>query len=149
MTALHWGVYHGFDRVVTLLLEAGADIESQNARGFTAIHFAAWNGSVKVMRILLDWNADMQACTETQETALHLAARKNHYDTVALLVERGASIQSVNKQGLTPLQCAKDKEIVMFLRDHEQQLYAQGKKIAIAEKNMKRTSFFERDAKVC
>jgi ankyrin repeat protein len=56
--ALHMAVLEGDPRMVTLLLDAGADINARNRRGETALIIAAYVGAEEVSRVLLARGAD-------------------------------------------------------------------------------------------
>ena len=58
-TALIWSAFHGYESVVRLLLNYGANINQGDNRGFTALMAAAQNGYESTVRLLLDKGADI------------------------------------------------------------------------------------------
>ena len=80
----------GHIEVVTLLLNAGANIEAVNHSGHTALITAASQGEVEVVKLLLEWKANVQAkSVKVDRTALDMAKlrseSKPHRDVVAIL----------------------------------------------------------------
>ncbi len=94
-TPLHLAVFLKRYRIVELLLEAGADIESRIVmEGRTPLMEAACNGDVEMMRLLLRRGADAQAVTDSKwcleviyqgKTALDYARKGGHAACVELL----------------------------------------------------------------
>ena len=94
-TPLHLAVFLKRYRIVELLLEAGADIESRIVmEGRTPLMEAACNGDVEMVRLLLRRGADAQAVTDSKwcleviyqgKTALDYARKVGHAACVELL----------------------------------------------------------------
>jgi ankyrin repeat protein len=81
---------HQTIEVVSMLLEAGADINARNAQGATALKIAAEEGSDKFVQLLLDAGAMVRTPTYHPvywETALSSAADGGHGKIVGLLLE--------------------------------------------------------------
>ncbi len=53
VTALHWAAAQGYNDIVKLILDLGANINLQNAEGNTPLHLAARNGNLTTVRLLL------------------------------------------------------------------------------------------------
>ena len=129
-TALHFAVSGGPPRTAHMLLERGADVNSQNNKGLTPLQQVSQSmreGYLDIMRFLLDHGANWDSRDNHGNTILHFAASEGHLETARLLLERGADINSQNKEGLTPLQQASRDtrrgylgivDIVRFLLDH-------------------------------
>ncbi|KAH8807348.1 ankyrin repeat-containing domain protein [Xylogone sp. PMI_703] len=83
----------GNEKSITLLLDAGADIEAKGAWGNGPLNFAAGSDRVGVMRLLLDRGADIDAPGEYGKTGLVSAIEKDSLDMVKLLIERGADLK--------------------------------------------------------
>lgn len=75
---------------VSMLLEAGADINAQDSSGATALDIAAGKGSDKLVQLLLDAGAldEIQTNPLCWETALSSAADGGHGTIVRLLLEK-------------------------------------------------------------
>ncbi|KAL6909249.1 putative ankyrin repeat protein [Trichoderma evansii] len=92
-TALHHSAMEGFHTVVRLLLESGAEINTQTEFGDTALHLAAREGHKAgghkaLLDMLLEKEADITAETEAGDTALKLAAWGGHEAIVRHLLDR-------------------------------------------------------------
>ena len=85
---IHIAAGNGNERIVRLLLAAGADVNAAKlVSGHTALHIAAEAGHLKILRILVDAGADVNAELSGGETPLHLAAEKGHDDIVKMLYD--------------------------------------------------------------
>jgi uncharacterized protein len=84
------------EKIVAVLLEAGADVNAQNSGGETALHNAAFRGNYEAGVQLLKAGADPNERTVYGATPLHVAVREGHYRFAQLLIQNGAW---VNAQG--------------------------------------------------
>ncbi|MXW18369.1 MAG: hypothetical protein F4123_08540 [Gemmatimonadetes bacterium] len=102
--------------VVTLLLEAGAEVNAHNELRSTPLHNAAWGKRVEVwtnsadlvenppiVAALLAAGADVSARDNGGSTPLHHAAAIEGLHTVAMLLEAGADIHARDNAGYSPL----------------------------------------------
>ncbi|UKZ79033.1 hypothetical protein TrVFT333_006784 [Trichoderma virens FT-333] len=120
-TALHWAVLGGYETIVRILVQYGADVKKTSDDRKTALHLAvnaghdairwillrAWTAQVGdegVIRKFLD-DDEIQADAKDEEgqTLLHYASRSGHEAIVKLLVEKGADIEVKGQYGWTPL----------------------------------------------
>ena len=109
MTALHWSAERGDSDVASLLLAAGAQVESTTRLGaYRPLHLAAKGGHTSVVRELLEAGATPNPGTTTGDVApLHLAAGSGSASSVAVLIEYGAEVdRSETAWGQTPLMFA-------------------------------------------
>ena len=73
-TPLHCATWKGQQEVVSLLLEAGAEVNSHNSNdhwGTTPLHAAAHANQAAIAQILIDHGADVNARDMTGQTPLH------------------------------------------------------------------------------
>lgn len=107
-------------KVMSILIDAGADVNKQDQTGFTVLMAAAFEGYNQLVDILLRSGAEINASMESGRTALTLAVSMGHTETVRLLIEAGADLETIDKSGNTPLMIAKSKgfeEIVELLKE--------------------------------
>jgi ankyrin repeat protein len=80
VTALHAGASRGGAEIVKLLLEAGADPNVKQERGFVPLHSAAANGNAAVVELLLKHGAHPDAKAEDGKTPADMATEGGHKD---------------------------------------------------------------------
>lgn len=86
VTPLHSALANPHNTSLALLLvEAGADINTAQAQGYTPLHYAAANGLETIVRTLLEKGADKSMRDITGKTAADLANEKGHHTLAALL----------------------------------------------------------------
>lgn len=95
-----------FTLIVKLLVDAGVDINWQDATGETALHIAARFGHVECATILIEGTPHQKANIELTEssfswTPLHVACVDGHLDIVELLVAAGAEVNKADASGWT------------------------------------------------
>jgi hypothetical protein len=90
------------------LINAGANVNAKDERGYTPLIWAAAQGHIKVMKVLLDNGADINAQNELGETALIMAAHFGDTKAAQLLIARGADKNIKDTEGYTALATAKD-----------------------------------------
>ncbi|KAJ5935976.1 hypothetical protein N7454_005274 [Penicillium verhagenii] len=105
-TPLSWAAKNGHKEVVRLLLEKGAELESNDDSRRTPLLWAARNGHKEVVRLLLEKGAELESNDDSRRTPLLWAARNGHKAVVRLLLEKGAELDSKDCQGRIPLSWA-------------------------------------------
>jgi len=78
VTALHGAVARRDVEIVKMLLEAGADPNARQERGFVPLHDAAANGHAALVELLLKHGAHAHAKTDDGKTAGDMAADRGH-----------------------------------------------------------------------
>jgi ankyrin repeat protein len=77
-------------KIVRLLCDHGADIETHDKWGMRTLHFAAKNGHISIIKELIEVrNAQINARNNNGMTALQLARLYNKPDIVAYLLSKG------------------------------------------------------------
>ncbi|EGG16811.1 hypothetical protein DFA_07789 [Cavenderia fasciculata] len=90
--------------------EFKVNINAKDAIGESAMHWAAKNGHDNIIRILFKYRANLNILDNAGETAAHKAAYKDRLDVIKALVETNrVDLTIKNKNGLTPLNLAKDE----------------------------------------
>ncbi|XP_068235369.1 uncharacterized protein [Palaemon carinicauda] len=122
-TALHHAAFEGRMQAVTLLLQAGADVNTADPHGVTALHVAAYRDHTSIVRLLLSRGANPKMIVKSPSTGtergyervepilkfhvgstlLHWAASKGYDDLVADLLARGLTVDAGDRLGRTPL----------------------------------------------
>jgi len=80
----------GHTEVVKILLEKGADVNSENKYGDTALMGAAAAGQTKIVKALLQKGANVNTKNKYGWSALMMAVKKGHTEVVNLLKQAGA-----------------------------------------------------------
>ena len=127
-TALHWAAHRNDLDVATLLIEAGADVNTANTLGATPLWLAAINGSAPMVERLLESGADPDESLKMGETPLMTAARSGDLRTVELLLEYGADVNAIERErGQTALMWAVAQEhadVTRLLIESDADVYA-------------------------
>lgn len=101
VTPLSLAAGNGNDRVLRLLIEAGANARAADAalrEGRTTLMLAARTGNVTALKLLIEKGADVNAVeSRTGTTALMWAALDNRADAVRALVAGGANVNARSK----------------------------------------------------
>ena len=114
--------YKGYNEIVRVLLEAGADVRAVDpGMKATALHAAAYAGRAEAAKILIEYNIDInKQGPYNGYTALHDAIWQNNVDVVKVLLNSNADLSLRSHEGKTPLEFAKSKnhrEIVLMLEE--------------------------------
>jgi ankyrin repeat protein len=118
---------NGYEEVVKLLLNNGAELEAKSNDGPTPLLSAASNGHAAIVKLLIDNGAELEAKDYYGWTALSLAANNGHEALVKLLLEKGAKLEAKEVHAGTPLLLAASSghmAIVKLLIDNGAELEA-------------------------
>ncbi|WP_353278956.1 ankyrin repeat domain-containing protein [Wolbachia endosymbiont (group B) of Longitarsus flavicornis] len=111
--------WEGKDFDINHLFGVSLTTEGYNAK-LALSHIAAYNGHTEIVSALVKAEGiDVNAASKDGMTPLHLAAFNGHLDTVRVLLAKGADPSLKNKNGDTPRQLAKDKNIIQLLKNAE------------------------------
>jgi ankyrin repeat protein len=102
-----------FNRLVSLLFDAGFDAGAPDFFGNTPLHNAVWRGHVNFASALLKRGVDSSgarlggsAAADNGQTPLHLSVLANDVDCINLLLKHNVDVDARDALGLTPLQLA-------------------------------------------
>jgi ankyrin repeat protein len=99
------------NRVMTVLLREGANVDAMVKDGLTPLIYAAGNGRDAMVYILLETGADVNKAADDWCTALHGAAFSGSETELAALLRAGASVNPrVLDNGWSPLFFAVQKD---------------------------------------
>ena len=73
-TALAWAARRGDNKATHLLVQAGANVLSQNHSGESALHYAARYSDTEVVKVLLEAGANTRQVNRERLSPLHFAA---------------------------------------------------------------------------
>lgn len=106
--ALLIAAIEGREKMVEMLIAAGADVNMGDNAGYTPLMGAICSASPGIVRRLLAAGANVHTlCTRSGATALHDAAAGNHPEIMRFLLAAGANPNAAeNRDGNTPLMCA-------------------------------------------
>ena len=132
---LHKACEKGDIQAVKQHLDAGADVNDKDDKGFAPLVYACGEGHVELSEFLIDKGADMHVKAGYPALSpLHAAASENYEEIAALLIIKGADVNIKNDDGETPLDWAEEErntDLADLLRKHGgktgEELKAEGK----------------------
>jgi ankyrin repeat protein len=102
--------------IVSMLVEAGSDINSRINGGFTSLHIAAEHGNEALVKLLLDAGVNINTSPSREHSALALAAGNGQKGVARLLIEAGANVNSQDMYGNSALKLAAGGDYVEMVR---------------------------------
>lgn len=110
----------GFEEIVKILLDHGAEVNSFNHNGLTPLQCAAKNVKVEVVTLLLDHGANVHILDSDLAPILHFPAYDDtsisaSQQLIRIFLDRGVNIDATDRLGRTALIMAYRVEIALFL----------------------------------
>jgi ankyrin repeat protein len=105
-------------KMVNLLIQGGAFINSRVQGGVTPLHQASQNGYLEVVKYLCDKQANIQIQDWEMYTPLHQASKNGHAPIVDFLLKKGARPDHLSASGDSPLLLASQnghRDVVLLL----------------------------------
>ncbi len=106
---------HPMFPIITALLDAGADVDASEDRGWTALHFAAQNGLVDAVKLLISRGAKIIR-SKNEMYPIHTAALGGSVEMLKLLLENGDLLDRPDVQ-MSALRRACDLGNEAFVRE--------------------------------
>lgn len=100
---LAWAVETQEPKLVSIILEKGADVKNENSNRFTPIILACKYGNVEIINALLDKGADPNSAIEDMTSAFQLCAGSTSTEVLMRMVSLGALVAAENSYGQTAL----------------------------------------------
>ena len=109
VTPLNIASRHGHVAIMSELIQAGADLESRDARGYTSLASATYGGRLESVRLLIRTGAEINALERSQFTPLHMASFLGNLEMCLVLLQAGADrMLCGGPYRLTPIELARD-----------------------------------------
>ncbi|KAI0272333.1 hypothetical protein BC834DRAFT_840668 [Gloeopeniophorella convolvens] len=115
-TPLYFAALCGLPTILKLLLDSGADINSEGGKHQNVLLAAVSNGRLDAVRLLLDYGAEIDT-GKYKGSALYMAIWKGDLSIIRLLLDRGANVNALRGEyGGGALQEAVMSKILDFMR---------------------------------
>ena len=96
--------------IIDLLVKSGANVNAQDAEGFTPLHMATIHGNLKIVKKLVDLEADVDIVTTDGKTAAELAQLNEELEIEEYLESKMASSQRTEEKEVDFELAASDQE---------------------------------------
>ena len=116
--AFRRAVENGYSHIIPYLVEAGADIHSNDD---LALRSAVRSDNLKIVQYLIENGADVHA---QYEDSLQISAERGNLEIMKLLIASGADIHSSNDEALYNTASWGRMECVQFLMEHGADIHA-------------------------
>lgn len=107
---LSLAMVRGYNRLVPILIQGGADVNARNGQDLTLLHQAILKQDSDTSVFLLNQGADLNALTGDQESPLQLAIHCRLPIVIDALCSRGVSFSAPDDKGDPPLWIALSSE---------------------------------------
>lgn len=117
-TPLAVACHCGYDDIVKILIDVGANVNVCDNDQLTPLHLAAANGHCGIAEMLIDHMADVNACDSTKRTPLRIACDHGQLAVIRILLRHFGTIDSRDEEERTALHAASetgDYEVVRLL----------------------------------
>ena len=128
-TTLDAALFGGYEKIVQLLLDKGAEVNAQGGHYGNALQAALAGGHEQVVKILLDEGAEVNAQGGDYGNALHAASAEGYEQVVKILLDEGADVNAQGRRYGNALQAALARgheQVVKILLDEGADVNAQG-----------------------
>jgi ankyrin repeat protein len=102
-TSLHLVSRNGHLDTAKLLIDHGANVDSQNDKQQTPLAAASWFGHLEVVRLLIESGVAVSARDREGHTPFHMASDQGHLHVTKFLLECGIDVDIWSRNEQTPL----------------------------------------------
>ncbi|KAF3291558.1 hypothetical protein TWF970_000772 [Orbilia oligospora] len=107
-TALLFAAEEGYEDIVRVLIDSGANPEAKNSSGEAAISLAIGNGHESIVQMLIGIGVNLEVKDHRGQTPLFIAARNRSDSIFRRLMESKSDIEVANTEGKTALMAAAE-----------------------------------------
>jgi ankyrin repeat protein len=100
---IHRAIKKSHLRIVELLIEKGASIETKDSEGRQAIHYAAQADDPNVLEYVIKQGAHIDVMENCGRRAIHYAIYSKKEENVRILLKFGANIHAMDEKAYLPL----------------------------------------------
>ncbi len=115
----------GDSLAIQRLIDAGANINEPDEKGYTPLMHAVWSGNIEAVKMLIDKGSDINLKDKSGYTPFLWASSYGYFDIVKLLIDRGADINAKDYLGNTALMGVSDPALAKMLIDKGADVNAQ------------------------
>ena len=111
--------------IIDLLVKSGANVNAQDAEGFTPLHMAAIHGNLKIVKKLVDLDADVNIITTDGKNAAELAHLNEELEIEEYLESKMVSSQRTNENEFDSeradllIEAYKHEQLIKLLIENE------------------------------
>ncbi|KAG1686681.1 E3 ubiquitin-protein ligase MIB2 [Nymphon striatum] len=114
-SALQVACHQGHKDIAKMLLDAGADLEIEDADGDRSIHYSAFGNQPEVLEILLQRGANVNVFNNGLSSPLHISVNKNYVNCVDVLIRFKCDLNIQDSYGDTALHDAISKDFTSIV----------------------------------
>ncbi|EGX53194.1 hypothetical protein AOL_s00006g572 [Orbilia oligospora ATCC 24927] len=108
-TALLFAAKEGYEDIMRVLIDSGANPEAKNSSGEAAISLAVGNGHESIVQMLIGIGVNLEVKDHRGQTPLFIAARNGSDSIFRRLMESKSDIKAVNTEAQTALMAAVER----------------------------------------
>jgi ankyrin repeat protein len=111
-TALHYAAWKGYDRIVKILLQNGANPNVTGNKGFTPIHYAAKFSHLKIVKTLLSHGAVYNAVSDSGKTPSKFSVDRDINSLFKLISDSFSKVKDGDAKAINELNKINDIDTV-------------------------------------